>query len=160
MAETDLLLRMAAAASEVGDFKRARALYDQGARLGDAWCWHSLGYMHEVGKGGAVDIEVALKCYRKAWRQRNPASANNIAIIYREKGNRRAMFRWFLRAAEFGDDDAFLQLARCYREGVGVRRSTPDMIRYAQLASKNEFASVDELQEAEAMLSQHRPRSL
>jgi uncharacterized protein len=160
MAETELLLRMAIEADEAADFERALALFTQGARLGDALCWHALGYMHALGTGVSVDTDLALKYYRRAWRLGAPSSANNIAIIYSQKGNWRMMFRWFARAAELGDEDAFLHLARCFRDGTGVRRSTPDMLRCARKALENEYATEEDLQEAREMLSQHRLRSV
>lgn len=160
MADTDLLLRMASDALDLGDFLRARELYTRGAHLGDALCWHSLGYMHDTGEGGDIDTAAALRLYRRAFRMGVAASANNIAIIYRDQGNRRAMFRWFSRAAEHGDIDAHLQLARCYRDGLGVRRSISEMIRWARMALRDEYATDEERTEIEEMLRQQGPRSL
>ena len=51
MAEMEMLWRLANAASEAGDFSRARELYERGAALDDAGCWVGLGYMFDIGQG-------------------------------------------------------------------------------------------------------------
>lgn len=119
MAEMEMLWRLAGSAVEAGDFARALDLYERGAALGDAACCTGLGYMFDTGQGVEADKRRAMQCYKAAWRSRDVAAANNIAILYREGGDRRAMFRWFKRAAEHGDDGAYLELAKCYRDGVG-----------------------------------------
>lgn len=63
------------------------------AALGDDSCWLRLGLLFDLGHGVEVDKAQAMRCYQRAWRQRNAVAANNIAILYRERGNRRASFR-------------------------------------------------------------------
>jgi uncharacterized protein len=159
MADTEMLWRLADAAIEAGDFVRAKAIYERGAALGDADCWQGLGYMFDVGQGMEADRRQAMRCYRAAWRLgRNAAAANNIAIIHRDAGDRRAMFRWFKRAFEQGDDGACLELARCYRDGVGVRRSLDEALRCLSRVMSGPCASEAEREEALEMLARFRPR--
>ena len=160
MAEIELIWRLAHAASEVGDFARARSLYEQGAALGDATCWTGLGYMFDVGQGGAIDKQRAMQCYKVAWRSRDVAAANNIGVLYRERGTRRAMFQWFKRAAEHGDDGAYLELARCYRDGVGVRKSPDEAVRCLARTIAGPHASEAEQDEARDLLAGLRPRPI
>lgn len=122
MVETDALLRIAWAAVEEGNFERARKCYERGAALGDAMCLQALGYIYDVGEGVVADKTTAMKLYRKAWARGDHAAASNIAILYRERGNMRTMFKWYERVAQAGDGSARLEMAKCYLSGVGVRR--------------------------------------
>ena len=160
MAETEMLWRLADAAIEAGDFIRARGLYEQGATLGDPGCWHGLGYMFDIGQGVEVDQEHAMRCYKAAWRSKYVASANNIAILYKERGERRAMFRWFKRAAEHGDDGAYLDLAKCYRDGVGTRRSISEALRCLARVIAGPCASEDDREQAQELLTSFRPQMI
>eukprot|EP01030_Chromulinospumella_sphaerica_P011287 gene11287-11090_t len=94
---TDALLLLAWAAGESGDLQSARRCYEQGAALGDPQCLQALGYMYDVGEGVTQDKAQAMTLYRKAWRRGSHAAANNIAVLYREQGKPRLMFRWFER---------------------------------------------------------------
>ena len=152
MAETEMLWWLADAAIEAGDFIRAKAVYEQGAALGDPGCWHGLGFMFDTGQGVKVDKEHAMKCYKAAWRSKNVSSANNIAILYKERGERRAMFSWFKRAAEHGDDGAYLDLAKCYLDGVGTRRSISEAVRCLARVMAGRCASEDDREQAQEML--------
>ncbi len=160
MAEMDMLWRLADAAVEMGNFSRAKDLYEHGAALGDSACWIGLGYMFDVGQGVEVDKQKAMRCYKAGWRSRDAVAANNIAVLYREKGDRRAMFRWFKRAAEHGDDGAYLELAKCYLEGVGVRRSLDSAVWCLARVMAGSCASQIEREEAEELLAGFRPRSI
>lgn len=160
MAEMELLWRFADAADTAGDFVRAHLLYERGAALGDALCLLGLGYMLDIGRGVEQDKLGAMRCYKAAWRAREVAAANNIAILYRERGDRRAMFRWFSKAAEQGDDGACLELAKCYRAGVGVRRSLPDAVRCLAKVVAGSNVSEAERVEAQEMLAAFRPRQI
>jgi TPR repeat protein len=93
MPDTDALLRIAYDAAEAGNFEYARRCYESGAALGDAMCLQALGYMYDVGEGVVADKAMAMKLYRKAWSRGSHAAATNIAILYREMGNNRTMFR-------------------------------------------------------------------
>ena len=160
MPSTDLLVLQGDAAEESGDYARARALFQQGADLGDEICLTRLAYMFDVGIGVSVDKAEAMRWYRQAWRQRTMVAANNIAILYRERGNRRAMFRWFERAALEGDGSAAIDVAKCYLAGVGVRRNPQEALRWLATVKRTDRNSEEVFEEAEAMLAELRPRSL
>jgi len=116
--------------------------------------------MFDVGIGVSVDKAEAMRWYRQAWRQRSTCAANNIAILYRERGNRRAMFKWFERAALEGDGSAAVAVAKCYLAGIGVRRNPQLAVRWLAAAQNTIYISEEELEEAEAMLANLRPRPL
>ncbi|MHA6724302.1 tetratricopeptide repeat protein [Sphingomonas sp. RS2018] len=152
MAETDALLRIAYAAAEEGDFAHARACYERGAALGDGMCFQALGYMYDVGEGVAKDKVIAMKLYRAAWRRGDHAAASNIAVIYRERGEMRTMFKWFERLARAGDGSAQLEMAKCYLSGVGVRKDIQAALRCLAVASNSYYITEYEREEAEALL--------
>lgn len=158
MAETTLLFRTGDAAEEAGDYVSAKRAFERGAALGDDSCWLRLGYLYDVGLGVEADKLEAMRCYRRAWRQRNTAAANNIAILHREKGDHRSMFRWLERAAKAGDGSAYLDLAKCYRDGVGVRKAPEAAVRCLAAALTSQFISEQEREEAAALMAAFRPR--
>jgi TPR repeat protein len=159
MISTEALFRIGDAAQEAGEHERARRAFEQGAALGDVWCLLRLAYMFDIGLGVAVDKPFAMRCYQRAWRRgHSEVAANNIAILYREAGKRREMFRWFLRAAELGDDGAQVDLAKCYLAGIGVRKSVPEALRRLAAAVSGANICEAEREEAAALLAQLRPR--
>ena len=151
------LFRIGDAAEEAGDYQLARRSFERGAELRDQLCLDRLAHQFDIGLGGAADKLQAMRCYRRAWRLGSHTAGNNVAILYREAGNRRAMFQWFERALERGDLDAHLQLAKCYLAGIGVRKSLELAVRHlaATVSSEDIFESSRE--EAEALLAQSRP---
>ena len=153
-----MLWRLASDAEDAGDFERARCLAEKGVELGDPSCWLQLGLFYDLGRGVSVDKQYAMACYRKAWLRKDIAAASNIAILYREKGDSRAMFRWYTRAAKHGDDGAFLELAKCYRDGVGVKASEENVLRCLAAALRGSCISEAEREEAGAILQVYRPR--
>ena len=161
MIDAELCLRRGCAAEDAGDYELARTCYAQAAALGDPIGLTSLAYLHELGLGVTVDKARAMQLYRRAWRlHRDGCAANNIAILYRERGDRRAMFRWFQRCAATGDGDAYVELAKCYRDGLGVRRSPELVARWLGAALAEVHISEAARDEAEAMMGAIRPRAV
>jgi uncharacterized protein len=163
MVNTDALFRIADAAEEAGDYERARQSFERGAALGDASSLMRLAYMYDVGNLGIeVDKARAMRLYRQAWRLGCPGAANNIAILYREQGKSRAMFQWFRREADTGDGGAYLDLAKCYLGGMGVRKDTQAALRcLAQaIGSGQEYITEAEREEAQSLMDTLRPRAI
>lgn len=159
MADTDLLFRLADAAEEGGNFDLARASFERGADLGSVECLTRLAYIYDQGLGVAPDKPRAMKLYRRAWRRSHSCvAANNIAILYREAGDRRLTFRWFQRAAQAGDGSAQLDLAKCYIDGEGVRANPSLALRCLVSAVGSTFISEDERDEARELIAALAPR--
>jgi TPR repeat protein len=159
MADVELLLRAGDAAEERGEYDHARLCFEQAAALGDSHGYCKLAYLYDVGLGVEVDKVEAMRFYRRAWRiDRSEAAANNIAILYRERGDRRLMFQWFKRGADVGDGEAFFKLAECYRDGVGVRRSVEQTVRCLAAVLSSNNVCEDTQEQAEAMMLEFRPR--
>ncbi len=151
--DTDLLFRIADTAEEEGNFDVARLSFERGATLGSVECLIRLAYIFEAGLGVEIDKSRAMALYQRAWRLgKSGVAANNIAILYKEVGNHRSMFRWFLRAAQTGDGCAQLDLAKCYLNGVGVKANPQAALACLQAALRSPFISENEKDEAEIML--------
>ncbi len=121
-------------------------------------CLQALGYMYDVGEGVNVDKPLAMALYRRAWRKGSYAAAANIAILYREQGKYRTMFRWFAKVAEAGDGSAQLHMAKCYLSGQGVRKNPQAALRYLAMAVKSEYIAEFEREEAQELLEELAPR--
>ena len=146
------------AAEGAAQFELARRSFEAGARLGDVLCLSRLAYQYDVGIGVAVDKRQARLLYLRAWRLGCHVAGSNLAILHREFGNLRAMAWWFRRAADRGDDDARVDLAKCYLHGQGVEPSQELAMRHLQaaLASGNLCGSTRE--KAEELLAGLFPR--
>jgi uncharacterized protein len=158
MLNTDALFDIGDAAEEAGNYDLARHSFERGAALGSAECLSRLGYMFDVGLGVATDKALAMRLYRRAWRRGSRVAANNIAILYREQGKSRAMFRWFQKAALAGDEGAQLEMAKCYLSGAGVRRNLQVALRCLSAALASNNISEAEHQEASELMGALRPR--
>lgn len=159
MVHTDMLFLTAHDAEERGDFAFARRSFEWLVKLGEYEALTRLAYMHDVGVGMDVDKQAAMRLYQRAWRAgRSVTAANNIAILYRERGDHRAMFAWFRRAAAIGDGSAHLDMARCYLEGSGVRKDLQSALRCLSVAISSDYISEHEREQALALMASLAPR--
>jgi uncharacterized protein len=137
------LLAEGDAKEQAGDFDAARRLFERGGKLGQHYCWSRLAYMYDVGIGVRVDKAKAMSYYRRSWRKGEWVGATNIAILY----------RWFLRAAEAGDGDSFVEVAKCYRLGMGVRKNHVLARRALDGATASDRITEGGREEAEELLA-------
>jgi TPR repeat protein len=107
-----------------------------------------------------MDKSHAMHLYKRAWRQGSQVAANNIAILYREQRQHRLMFQWFLRAANAGDGDALVELAKCYLGGVGVRKSSRDALRCLASAIASDCITEASREEGQALMEGMRPKTV
>ncbi|WP_354087663.1 tetratricopeptide repeat protein [Brevundimonas faecalis] len=161
MIETEALFRIADAAENAGDHDLARRSFERCAALGDTGALVRLAYIHDEGIGVPVDKSLAMRLYQRAWRRdKDAAAANNIAILYRDKGRFRAMFRWFRRTAEAGDGGGHLDMAKCYLDGSGVRKNLQLALRHLAVAAGSDDITEYEREQAQALLKTLAPRSV
>lgn len=160
MVNTEALFRIGDAAQEEGNFALARQSFERGAALGDANCLSRLAYMFDVGSGVKTDKAAAMRFYQRAWRLGSTTAGMNIAILYRERRNSRAMFRWWKRVAETDDGSAQLEMAKCYLCGTGVRQDEQAALRCLAAASLSRYITEEEREEAETLLDTLRPREV
>lgn len=161
MVETDALANIGHAAEERGDYALAREAFERGAEFGDEICLNRLADMFDEGRGIPADKERAMRLYRQSWRRhRSTTATNNLAVLYREKGNHRAMFRWFRRGAAEGDGSQLFQMAKCYLDGRGVQKSEQEALRCLARAIASDRIFECDREEAVALLETMRPRAI
>lgn len=158
MPTADELFSTGDAAHDAGDFDLALRCFQQGVAAGDVSCLERLAYMYDEGIGVGVDKRFAMRCYQSAWRRGGQVAANNIAILYRQQGNLKAMVRWYKRAIERGDEDARVELAKCYLNGDGVRKSVGSASLQLQLATKAYYITEAAREEAARLLQSTEAR--
>lgn len=95
MVDPDVLYLIGDAAEDRGDFAAARRAFETGAALGQDWSVSRLALIFDLGLGVAADKRQAMRLYLRAWRMGSGSAGNNLAILYREKGNARGKRRWF-----------------------------------------------------------------
>lgn len=121
------------------DARCAVRWYRQSAIAGNSSGQIHLGACLSAGRGIRRDDAEALRWFKRALRQSDICAPNNIASVYRDRGqNRRAIF-WYRRAAAVGDADALVEVGRGYYTGIGTRRDPDQAVRCFKkaIASKN-----------------------
>lgn len=134
-----------------GDVRAAFTLFVKAASAGSYGCALNLGYLYDEGLGIARSKSSALHWYRQACRLGDHCGATNIAIVCRERGQPRAMFRWFRKACEGDDGDAELDMAKCLLSGTGAVRSRDRVIRHLRRALQSRHATPAGIEEAQAL---------
>jgi TPR repeat protein len=159
MVDTQALLHIGVAAEQAGDFQHARTAFERGAALGDADCLCWLAYLYDSGEGVDIDKALAMRLYQRAWRmERNGMAGSNIAILYRERQDWRAMFQWWKRVAATGDGSSQLEMAKCYLRGRGVKCDVQAALRCLAAAAGSDYISEYERDLAQRLLRKLRPR--
>jgi TPR repeat protein len=83
----------------------------------------SLGYLYDVGLGTQRNKRQAARWYMEDFRNGRSTGAANLATIYRDSGDFRGAFGWWMRAATLGEGDSTVDAGYCYQYGIGVRRN-------------------------------------
>jgi TPR repeat protein len=97
-----------------GDVRSAFRLVRRAAEQGIEPAIGLLGYFYDDGIGTRADRDAALYWYGRAYRRGSFSAANNIGVIWRDRGRRRRALAWFARAVALGDVDANLNIAKMY----------------------------------------------
>jgi TPR repeat protein len=83
----------------------------------------SLGYAYDVGLGTRRNKREAVRWYTVDYRNGCSGGTANLATVYRDAGDLRRAFAWWMRAAALGDGDAMGDVGYCYQYAIGVRKS-------------------------------------
>ena len=141
---------------EAGDVKAAFRLFRESALAGDPHSCLNLGYFYDTGLGITKSRTEALRWYRRAYRNGDSAGASNIATVYRAQGRLREAFEWFKRAAAMNDGDAELEVAKCYLDGLGVRKHRGHAIAAIKRALSSSSITEASREQASRIYSQIR----
>jgi len=117
-----------------GDLVAAFASFRRGANEGHPGCMLDLGYFFDEGLGTARSKHQAMHWYRRAFTCGVLAAATNVALLFRERGGYRKMYRWLQIGGQRGDGDALVEIARCCLDGLGTARSRTMATSYARKA--------------------------
>ena len=121
------------------DAQAAARWFRRSAGSGNAAGQIHLGVCLCAGRGIRRDDTEALRWFKRALRQGDPCAPNNIASLYRDRGNNRLAMFWYQRAVACGDADALVEVGRGYYGGVGVRGDAKHAVRCFRqaVAAKN-----------------------
>jgi TPR repeat protein len=112
------------AAWDAGNFKKAFRLFSDGAGSGDVTCQSSLGYFYDNGIGVEKDIDKAAYWYVVAHLIGNdPLAAHNLAVLYRDAGDKVRASKYFRRAVALGNPDSLADLAELAIEDGDTSRA-------------------------------------
>ena len=142
-------------------FQRARESAEQGNARGQ----NLLGVCYHRGAGVARDLAAAVKWYRLAAAQQEPAAASTLGIML-ESGNGVARdfdeaAQWYQVAAEAGNAFAQYRLGLFYRDGTGVEADLEKAATWLRLsvAQTNDRESRDVLAAVERQLAKQPAES-
>ena len=121
--ENEKLFKKANGAWDKGDLRQAFELFLRAAESGHAASQLDLGYFFDCGLHIKKNKKKALYWYYKAYLQNDAGAASNIAILHREWNEPTKMIWWFKKSAAMGDQDALLEIGKCYEAGSGVSRN-------------------------------------
>lgn len=97
----DAMFIEASKAFERGQNRRAYNLFRKAAELGHSHSQHNVALLLELGAGVIRDKAAAIAWYLCAWRRdRQQDTAENLAILYKELGNRKRERFWRARVRD------------------------------------------------------------
>ena len=114
MGDIDSFFERASKRWDEGELKSAFHLFLAGAKSGDSGSQLNLGTFYCDGIGVKPNRDRALYWYRRAYKLGQRCAANNIAVLFSTEGKSSLALSWFGRAAELGDGDANVEMAKLY----------------------------------------------
>jgi hypothetical protein len=120
------------------DYQRAMKLFRAAADTGNAEGQYQVGYLYQLGEGGAVDQTEALRWFHKAANQGNPKAQYELGASFakgwNEKQDYSEAMKWFSKAAEQGHPEAMDWIGSIFKEGLGVNKDLGEAYFWFQLA--------------------------
>jgi hypothetical protein len=110
--ESERLFLVGDRLSGEGNHREAWRAFLRAARRGHAASQLNLGVMYSDGRGVRRSRSKARRWFLKAFADRSSAAAaaNNLGLLYLERGSNRRGRQWLERAIALGDDDSRLHL--------------------------------------------------
>jgi TPR repeat protein len=131
------------------DLRAAVRWYRLSATAGNDAAQLNLGNLLSTsGLGIRRDDAEALLWYKRAFRRGNGSAANNIATVYRDRGDHRRAMLWYRRAVAMGDEGALVEVGFRYYESIGVRRDPAEAVRCYRKAIASQTISEAECESA------------
>ena len=115
-----------------GELREAFKAFRSLAERGDGGAQLNVGYFFDEGIGVRQNKVKALYWYRRSYMRGHASGANNIATIYRDRGDLKRAVDWFARALKLGEDGAALAIAKIYlAQGTHAARAKSYLKRVA-----------------------------
>ncbi len=110
----------------------------EAAKLGDEEAQVIVGYDYAYGMTRNVNVDEALRWWKRAYRHGSWAAAFNLGMLSRDAKQWTKALKWFERAVKAGDPDGLIEIAKIHLRYGGDRA---DGLRYLDLAiaAKNEL---------------------
>jgi TPR repeat protein len=147
--KANLLYQRAEDAWQMGRLRSAFRLFLAAAKAGNADARAVVGQFYDEGVGTSASKDAALYWYRLAYRAGSALAANNLGVIWRERGEVKRALMWFLRALELGDEDANLEIAKLY---LDMKSHPEKAVLYLRNACKAKFITEGSKEEARNLL--------
>ena len=84
-----------------------------------------------MGFSGKLNVDEALRWWKRAYRQGSWAAAFNLGMFFRDAKQWEKAVKWFERAVQFGDEDGLIEIAKIHLRYAGDRAAG---LRYLKLA--------------------------
>jgi TPR repeat protein len=92
-------------AEDRGDLRRATRLFKKSAEMGCVPAFARLGTIYD-DIAPTPQPDLAVHWYKRGVRRGSWVAAQNLAVHYKMRGNRRWYVHWLTRAVEMGDEDS------------------------------------------------------
>jgi len=110
-------------AFDEGRLLSAFRLFLLGAKAGDKGCQQKLGYMYDGGHGIKPNIKKAIYWYKKSDEKNESfAVSYNLALIYRDTGEKELELKYLRMAADLGDEVAKREIENPGKEAARMKR--------------------------------------
>jgi len=129
--------------------RSALRLYISAAAAGDIGALLNVGYFYDQGIGTRRNQATAMYWYKRAWRHRHPAAANNLGTIWRDRGQVLHALTWFHKAAKLGYEGANLEIAKHYILNQDPRKAIACLNRVIRSSRVSEA----DVEEAKSLLA-------
>ncbi len=140
-------------AMDEGKHRLAFRISHRNARFGHPEFFLILGTMYSRGRGVKRSHRWTLYWYNKALKFGPPQfAASNIGSEYYMMGNFQLAEEWYLKAANLGDYDAWLQLAHLYLGPLNEKKKALKALKQVLKGTVHESVTQGSYEEAKSLL--------
>jgi TPR repeat protein len=120
--------------SDEGTSVKAFPVALEAAKLGDEEAQVWVGYDYAYGMSGAVDVDEALRWWKRAYKQGSWAAAFNLGMWFCDSKQWVKALKWFERAVTAGDADGMVEIAKIHLRYAGDRDAGLHYLKLARAA--------------------------
>ena len=110
--------------------------YRKAAEKGHTDAQYNLGVSYENGNGITQDVAEAVRWYRMAAEKGNVNALHNLGVVYARQELYSEAATFFRQAAMKGDGDSQFKLGLMYAQGIGVRQSDIESLKWLRKAAE------------------------